>query len=56
MSEGVDYCGAKKTSYKGFCVAKLEKLMKDFLGGYYLVMKITRRVPGDRPLMTVGYK
>ena len=26
---GVDYCGPVKTSHKDFCLAKLEKLMKD---------------------------
>ena len=30
---GVDYCGPVKTSHKGFCLATLEKLMKDWPGG-----------------------
>ena len=27
---GVDYCGPVKTSHMGFCLATLEKLMKDW--------------------------
>ena len=30
--------------------------MKECLGGYHLVMKSTPSVPGDRPLMAIGYK
>ena len=30
--------------------------MKDWLGGSYLVLKITPRVPVDRPIMAIGYK
>ena len=33
MAAGVNYCGPVKTSHKGFCLATLEKLMKDWLGG-----------------------
>ena len=39
----VDYCGLVKTIHKGFCLATLEKLMKDWPGGSYLVMKINSR-------------
>ena len=39
-----------------FCLATLDKLMKYWSGGLYLVLKITPRVPGDRPLMTIVYK
>ena len=52
---GVDYCGPVKTSHKGFCLNRLEKLMKDWTGGSYLVMKSTPRFPGGRPLLDVGY-
>ena len=31
---GVDYCGPVKKGHKGFCLATLEKLMKDWPGGY----------------------
>ena len=54
MAEGLDYCGPVKTIPKGFCQAKLEKLTNDFLGGSYLVMKSTPRVPVDRPLISIG--
>ena len=30
--------------------------MKDWMGGPYLVLKSNTRVPGDRPLMDIGYK
>ena len=56
MAEGVDYCGQTKIIHKGFCLATLEKLMKDFPGGSYLVMKSTPRVPGGIPLISIGYK
>ena len=53
---GVDYCGPSKTSHKGFCLATLEKLMKYWPGGSYIVMKSTRRFPGERALLAIGYK
>ena len=56
MDLGVDYCGLANTSHKGFCLATLEKLMKYWPGGSYLVMKINPKVPGDRPLLEIGYK
>ena len=55
MAEGVDHCGPVKTIHKELCLAALEKFMKDCLGGSYLVMNITPRVPAGRPLMTIGY-
>ena len=56
MAEGVDYCRTEKTRHKGFCLATLERLIKEWPGGSYLVMKINPRVPGDIPLMNIGYK
>ena len=53
---GVDYCGPVKTSHKGFCLNTLEKPMKDWTGGSYLVMKSTPRFPYGRPLLYIGYK
>ena len=44
------------TSHKGFFLATLERLMKYWPGGSYLVMKSTPRVPGDIPIMAIGYK
>ena len=48
---GGDYCGLAKTSHKGFCLATLEKLTKDWPVGSYLVLKSTPRFPGERPLL-----
>ena len=47
MAAGVDYCEMAKTSHKGFCLATLEKLMKYWPGGLYLVLKSTPRFPGS---------
>ena len=54
MAEGLDYCGAVRTIHNGFCLAKLENLVEYWPGGSYLVMKSNIRVPGGRPLMTIG--
>ena len=51
---GVDYFGLMKTIHKGFCFATLEKLMKDFPGGSYLVLKSTPRFTGERTLLAIG--
>ena len=56
MAAGVNYCGPVKTSHKGFCLSTLEKFMKDWPGGSYLVMKSNTRVLGGRPLLSIGYK
>ena len=56
IAAGVGYCGPVKTSHKGFCLATLEKLMKYWPEGSYLVMKSNPRVPGGRPLLAIGYK
>ena len=53
---GVDYCGPAKTSHKDFCLAALEKLMKDWPGGSYLVLKSTPIFPGETPLLAIGYR
>ena len=53
---GVDYCGLVKKSHKGFCLATLEKLIKDWPRGSYLVMKSTPRFPGEIPILDIGYK
>ena len=55
MAEVVDYCGPVKTSNKVF-LSTLEQLIKDRTGGSYLVLKSTPIVPGDTPLMAIGYK
>ena len=56
MAAGVYYCGLVKTSHKGFCLATLEKLIKDWPGGSCLVLKSTPRLSGERPLLAIGYK
>ena len=53
---GVDYCGPVKMSHKGVFLATLEKLMKDWPVGSYLVLKSTPRFPGERPILAIGYK
>ena len=45
-----------KTGHKGFCLATLEKLMKYWPGGSYLVLKSTPRFPGESLLLAIGYK
>ena len=55
-SAGVDYYGPVKTSHKDFCLNTLEKLMKYWSGGSYLVMKSTLIFPGERPILAIGYK
>ena len=56
MSAGVDYCWPTKTSHKGSCLAKLERFMRYWPRGSYLVMRITLRFPGEIPLLDIGYK
>ena len=56
MDEVVYYCGRVKMSHKGFRLSILESLMKDWTGGFYLVMKSAPRVPGDRPIVSIVYK
>ena len=51
---GANYCGPARTSHKGFCLDTLEKLMKDWPGGSYLVMNSTPLFPGGRPLLAIG--
>ena len=53
---GVNHFRPAKTSHKGFCLDTLEKLMKDWPGGSYLVLKITPIFAGERPLLAIGYK
>ena len=55
-SVGVDYYGLVKMSHKVFILTTLEKLMKYWPGGSYLVLKSTPRFPGELPLLAIGYK
>ena len=56
MAEGLYYCVYTKTIHKGFFLATLEKLTRDCPGGSYIVLNISPRVHGNRPLMAIGYK
>ena len=48
--------GIVKTNIKGFCREAIENLTKDWPGGPYLVLRSKPMVPGDRPLIAIGYK
>ena len=52
----VDYCGPLKTSHKVLCLDNLEKLTKECPGRSHIVMRISPRVPGYIPLMSILYK
>ena len=53
---GVYYCEPAKTSHTGFCLATLEKLLKDWPGDSYLVLKSNPIFIVERPLLAIGYK
>ena len=53
---GADLIGMVKTNTKGFCKETIEKLTKNWPGGSYLVLRSKPMVPGDRPLIAIGYK
>ena len=55
MEVGANLIGMVKTNTKGFCKDTIEKLTKDWPGGYYLVFKSKPMVPGDRPIIAIGY-
>ena len=52
---GVDLIEMVKTNTKGFFKATIERFMKDFPGGFYIVLSSKPMVPGERPLLTIGY-
>ena len=52
--EGVYHCGTEKTSHKGFDLATLENLMKEWPVGSHIVMKSPPRVSGGKSLMYIG--
>ena len=45
-----------KTNAKCFCKGTIKALEKDWPVGSYLVLKIKSTVPGNRPLIAIGYK
>ena len=53
---GVDYDRPAKTIHKGFCLDKLENLMKDWPKGSYIVMKSYIEFPVESPHLVIGYK
>ena len=56
MEIGAELIGMVNTNTKGFCKETIEKLTKDWPGGSYLVLRSKHMVPGDRPLIAIGYK
>ena len=56
MEVGAELIVMVKTNTKGLCKETIENLTKDWTGGSYLVLRIKPMVPGDRPLIAIGYK
>ena len=55
-TKGVDYYRPAKTSHKVVCLSTLEKITKEWTGGYPIIMKSSPIVTGDITLMTSIYK
>ena len=53
-SIGVYLIEMVKTNTKGFFKAMIERFMKDFPGGFYIVLSSKPMVPGERPLLSIG--
>ena len=56
MVIGAEFIGTVKTNTKGFCKETIKNLTKDCPGVSYLVLRSKPMVPGDRPLITIGYE
>ena len=56
ITEGVDYYNPVKMRHKGFYLATFKRLMKEWSGGSYLVMKIIPIIPGDIPIFSIRYR
>ena len=56
MEIGAKLIGMVKTNTKGFYKDTIKNLTKDWPVGSYLMLKSNHMVPGDRPLITIGYK
>ena len=54
MGVGAELIGMLKTNTKVFRREIIEKLTKDWPGGYYLVLRSKPMVPGDRTLIAIG--
>ena len=55
-SVGVDLVGMVKTNTKAFCKAVIEGLAEDWPGGSYIVLRSNPMVPGEIPILDIGYK
>ena len=55
-TEGLNFFGAFWIIHKGLCLATLENLMKEWLGGYHVVLKSAKKVHVDRPILAIVYK
>ena len=53
---GAELIGIVNTNTKGLRKETIVKLTKDWPGGSYLVLRSKPMVPGDRPLIAIGYK
>ena len=56
MDVGYDIIGVVKTNTKGLCKDYIENITKDWPGVSYLVLKRSFTVPGNRPIIAIGYK
>ena len=56
MKLGAELIGMVNTNTKVFCQETVENLTKDWPGGSYLVLRSKHVVPGDWPLIAIGYK
>ena len=56
MEIGSDLIVMVKTNTNRFFKDTIGKLTKDCPGGSYLVFRIKSMVPGDRPIIGIGYK
>ena len=56
ITEGLNYCETANKSNKVFFLATFEKFMKEWTGGYRIVIKSTPIITGYIPLMSIGYK
>ena len=56
MEIGAELIGMVKKNTKGFCKETFEKLTKDWPRVSFLVLRSKTMVPGDRPLIAIGYK
>ena len=56
MEFGAKLIGTEKKITKVFYKETIEKLTKDWPVDSYLMLRIKPVVPGDRPLIAIGYK